>query len=325
MASHSLPTRQLGRNGPLVSAIGLGCMGLTSFYGSTKDDPNEVLAESLRLGCSFWDTADIYGENEVLLSKILKERRSEIFLCTKFAITKDGPCGKPEYVHQACERSLKRLGIDCIDLYYMHRMDSKTPIEDTMKALVELINAGKIKYIGLSECSAETLRRAHKIHPVSAIQFEYSPWTVDIETNGVLEVCRELGIAVVAYSPLGRGFLTGKFKSLDDLEKDDWRRNNPRFQGENFQKNLELVKEMEKLGEKKGCNSAQLCLAWVLAQGDDIIPIPGTTSKKNLDANLVSLKVTITKEEDAEIRKLIDSIGVAGSRYPESSMKFLNL
>eukprot|EP01114_Cavostelium_apophysatum_P014074 TRINITY_DN3553_c0_g1_i1.p1 TRINITY_DN3553_c0_g1~~TRINITY_DN3553_c0_g1_i1.p1 ORF type:complete len:324 (+),score=48.87 TRINITY_DN3553_c0_g1_i1:89-1060(+) len=321
MATSSLPTRSLGRNGPQVAAIGLGCMGLSAFYMDRQDDPNKVLARSL--GCNFWDTADIYADNEDLLSQILKERRNEVFLCTKFANTPNGPNGKPEYVRSACEKSLKRLGVQTIDLYYMHRMDPTTPVEDTVRTMAELVKEGKVRYLGLSECSAETLRRAHKVHPISAVQIEYSPWTTDHERNGVIATCRELGIAIVAYSPLGRGFLAGKFKKFEDLDPNDWRRNSPRFQGENFQKNLQLVKEIERVAEKKGCNAAQLCLAWVMAQGDDIIPIPGTTSVQNLVANVASLKVKLDKEDLAEIRKIIESIPVAGERYPEANMRNL--
>lgn len=318
------PTRALGRNGPLVSAIGLGCMGLSAFYSNRIDDPQKVLAKSLELGCNFWDTADIYMDNEIELSKILKDRKKEVFLATKFANTPNGPNGKPEYVFEALDRSLSRLQLPSFELYYMHRMDTSTPIEDTMNAIVKKLKEGKYKYIGLSECSAETLRRAHKIHPISCVQMEYSPWTLDIENNGVLATCRELGIAIVAYSPLGRGFLTGKYKKFEDLAEDDWRRQNPRFQGENFQKNLDIVKEFERIASKKGCTTSQLVLAWVLFQGDDIIPIPGTTSIKNLEENLAAAAVKLTKEDDQEIRSVINKIGVSGNRYPDNLMSRLN-
>jgi len=319
-----LPKRKLGKNGPEVSAIGLGCMGLSAFYGKPTDDPQKVLAKSIELGCTFWDTADIYNDNEIELSKILKDRKKEVFLATKFAITPQGPNGKPEYVKSSIAKSLGRLGLNSVELYYMHRMDPNTPIEETMTALKELINEGKIKYIGLSECSAETLRRAHKIHPISALQIEYSPWTLDIETNGVLDACRELGISIVAYSPLGRGFLAGKFKSPEDFDKDDWRRQNPRFMGENFQKNLDIVKEIERVAAKKNCTAGQLCLAWVLYQGEDFIPIPGTTSIKNLESNLASLSVKLTKEDDQEIRSIINKIPAEGTRYAAQAMNGLN-
>jgi len=299
-------------------------MGMSFAYQNKQDDPHKVLEESLRLGCNLWDTADVYNDNEELLAITLKTRRSEVFLCSKFANTPQGPCGKPEYVRSSCDKSLKRLGVDCMDLFYMHRMDPNTPIEDTMNALVELKNEGKIKHIGLSECSVETLRRAHKVHPIAALQIEYSPWTLDIEQNGILEACRELGIAIVAYSPLGRGFLTGKYKSIDDFDPNDRRRLFPRFQGENFKKNLDLVAEIEKIAKKKGCSAAQLCLAWVLAQGDDFIPIPGTTSIKNLESNLASVSVNLNQDDLNEIRKVINSIPIEGTRYPAEMMTKLN-
>ncbi|EXX77273.1 aldo/keto reductase [Rhizophagus irregularis DAOM 181602=DAOM 197198] len=266
------------------------------------------------------------GANEILLSKVLKERRNEVFLCTKFAFSR-GPngeyniSGKPEYVRQACENSLRRLGVNYIDLYYQHRVDPNTPIEDTVGALAELVKEGKIKYIGLSECSAESLRRAYKVHPIAAVQMEYSPWTLDIETNGVLEACRELGVTIVAYSPLGRGFLTGKYKSLDDFEPDDFRRDVPRFQGENFNKNLEIVHKFDEFGSKKGVTAGQLCLAWVIAQGNDFVTIPGTRKIKYLEENFEARKIHLSSEELSEIRKIIDSIEIIGTRYSEDSMK----
>jgi len=319
-----LPTRKLGKNGPQVSAIGLGCMGMSAFYGKSVDDPHKVLDRSLELGCNFWDTADIYGDNEEMLAKTLKDRRKDVFLCTKFAVTPQGLNGTPEYVKQACEKSLKRLGVDHIDLYYMHRIDPNTPIEVTMHALAELKKAGKIRHIGLSECSGETLRKACKVEHVDAVQIEYSPWTLDIETNGFLEAARELGVAIVAYSPLGRGFLTGRYKTIEDLDKDDWRRTNPRFQGDNFQKNLNIVREIEKQAKEKGCSAAQLCLAWVMAQGDDIIPIPGTTSIKNLESNLASLSIKLTKDDLHKIREIINTIPIEGERYETKFMGTLN-
>ncbi|RGB32840.1 aryl alcohol dehydrogenase, partial [Rhizophagus diaphanus] len=256
----SLPSlRELGKTGVKIPAIGLGCMNMSSLYGAADEQENiKILNRAIELGCTFWDTADMYGfgSNETLISKVLKEHRNKVFLCTKFAFLQENGeikvSGKPEYVRQACENSLKRLGIDYIDLYYQHRVDPNTPIEDTVGALAELVKEGKVKYIGLSECSAETLRRAYKVHPIAAIQMEYSPWTLDIEKNGVLEACRELGVTMVAYSPLGRGFLTGKFKSIDDFEPNDFRRTVPRFQGENFNKNLELVQKFNEFASKKG-------------------------------------------------------------------------
>eukprot|EP01103_Thecamoeba_quadrilineata_P005371 TRINITY_DN15185_c0_g1_i1.p1 TRINITY_DN15185_c0_g1~~TRINITY_DN15185_c0_g1_i1.p1 ORF type:complete len:328 (+),score=57.82 TRINITY_DN15185_c0_g1_i1:45-1028(+) len=318
------PTRKLGKNGPEVAAIGFGAMGLNAFYGKPTDDPQVVLAKTLELGSNFWDTADIYKDNEEELSKILATRRNEVFLATKFAVTPSGISGKPEYIREAIDRSLQRLGVDQVDLYYQHRIDPNTPIEDSMGALSDLVKQGKIKYIGLSECSAQTLRRACKVHHVAAVQVEYSPWTLDIENNGLLEACRELGVAIVAYSPLGRGFLAGRFKSAEDFDGDDWRRTNPRFAGENFQKNLDLVKELERFAAAKGCTSGQLCLAWILAQGEDFIPIPGTTSVKNLEQNLASVSVTITKEDNEAIREVLKKIPVIGTRYPEAGMAGLN-
>ncbi|CAB4382310.1 unnamed protein product [Rhizophagus irregularis] len=301
----SLPSlRELGKTGVKIPAIGLGCMNMSSLYGAADEQENiKILNRAIELGCTFWDTADMYGlgENETLLSKVLKEHRNEVFLCTKFAFLQENGeikvSGKPEYVRQACENSLKRLGIDYIDLYYQHRVDPNTPIEDTVGALAELVKEGKVKYIGLSECSAETLRRAYKVHPIAAVQTEYSPWTLDIEKNGVLEACRELGVTMVAYSPLGRGFLTGKFKSIDDFEPNDFRRTVPRFQG-------------------------QLCLAWVIGQGENVVTIPGTKRLKYLEENFEARNIHLSPEELSEIRKIIDSIEIAGERYDENIAKF---
>ncbi|CAB4382309.1 unnamed protein product [Rhizophagus irregularis] len=296
----SLPSlRELGKTGVKIPAIGLGCMNMSSLYGAADEQENiKILNRAIELGCTFWDTADMYGlgENETLLSKVLKEHRNEVFLCTKFAFLQENGeikvSGKPEYVRQACENSLKRLGIDYIDLYYQHRVDPNTPIEDTVGALAELVKEGKVKYIGLSECSAETLRRAYKVHPIAAVQTEYSPWTLDIEKNGVLEACRELGVTMVAYSPLGRGFLTGKFKSIDDFEPNDFRRTVPRFQ------------------------------AWVIGQGENVVTIPGTKRLKYLEENFEARNIHLSPEELSEIRKIIDSIEIAGERYDENIAKF---
>ncbi|PKY43620.1 aldo/keto reductase, partial [Rhizophagus irregularis] len=316
--------RELGKTGVKISAIGLGCMGMSEFYGSADEQENiNVLNRAIDLGSTFWDTSDIYGNgaNEILLSKVLKDKRDKVFLCTKFGSLRNsngafiGVSGKPEYVRQACEKSLKRLGVDYIDLYYQHRMDPNTPIEDTVGALAELVKEGKVKYIGLSECSAETLRRAHKVHPIAAIQMEYSPWTIDIEKNGIMEACRELGVTIVAYSPLGRGFLTGKYKSIDDFEPDDFRRAVPRFQGENFNKNLEIVRKFDEFANEKGVSPSQLCLAWVLAQGDNIVAIPGTKKIKYLEENFEAAKIHLTPEELSEIRQIINSIEIIGARY----------
>ncbi|RIA99717.1 aldo/keto reductase [Glomus cerebriforme] len=326
--------RELDKTGVKIPAIGLGCMGMSYAYGSSNEQENiNVLNRAIKLGCTFWDTSDIYGfgANEILLSKVLKEHRNEVFLCTKFGIVRKqtgefiGINGTPEYVRQACENSLKRLGVDYIDLYYQHRVDPNTPIEDTVGTLAELVKEGKIKYIGLSECSAETLRRAYKVHPIAAVQIEYSPWTLDIETNGIMETCRELGITIVAYSPLGRGFLTGKYKSLDDFEQNDFRRTNPRFQGENFNKNLELVHKFNEFANKKGVTSGQLCLAWVLAQGGNIVAIPGTRKVKYLEENFEAAKIYLSSEELSEIRNIINSIEIIGTRYSSNLMQTLNI
>ncbi|RIA80407.1 Aldo/keto reductase [Glomus cerebriforme] len=325
--------RELGKTGVKIPVIGLGCMGMSFGYGSADEQENiDVLNRSIDLGCNFWDTADVYGvgTNEILLSKVLKERRNEVFLCTKFGLVKESSGdykfvakGTPEYVRQACENSLKRLGVDCIDLYYQHRVDSNTPIEVTVGALAELVKEGKIKYIGLSECSAGTLRRAHKVHPIAAVQIEYSPWTLDIETNGIMETCRELGVTIVAYGPLGRGFLTGRYKSLDDFESNDYRRTHQRFQGENFTKNMELVYKINEFANKKGVTPAQLCLAWVLAQGDNIVAIPGTKKVKYLEENFEASKIQLSSEELSELRQIVNSIEIVGDR--NANMKLLNL
>lgn len=328
-SASSVPTRQLGKDGPQVSALGFGLMGLSAYYGATASDEErlEFLDHVYASGQRFWDTADIYGDNEDLIGKWFRKtgKRSEIFIATKFAvhIAPDGTRSvhnEPSYIREACDKSLRRLGIDCIDLYYCHRLDSQQPIETTVEAMVELKKAGKIKYLGLSECSAETVRRACKVHQIAAVQIEYSPFTMDIEDPkiGLLEACRELGVATVAYSPLGRGFLTGRYRSPDDFEEGDFRRYAPRFSKENFGKNLDLVDAIAKLAEKKGCTSGQLVLAFLMAQGDDIIPIPGTTKHKNYDENMDSLKVQLSREDVDEIRKAISTTTVEGGRYPES-------
>ncbi|RIB18366.1 aldo/keto reductase [Gigaspora rosea] len=324
--------RELGKTGVKIPVIGLGCMGMSGVYGSSDEEENlKVLNHAIDIKCSFWDTADIYGsgKNEILLSKVLKNRRNEVFLCTKFGNVSGengkflGVNGTPEYVHEACEKSLQRLGVDHIDLYYQHRVDKNVPIEDTVRAMAELVKQGKVKYLGLSECSANTLRRAYKIHPIAAVQMEYSPWSLDIETNGLKDACEELGVTIVAYSPLGRGILSGKYKSIEDFEPGDYRRTHPRYAGENFAKNLELVKEIEKLAKKKGVTSSQLCLAWVLAQGENIVAIPGTKKIKYLEENFQAANINLTSEELAEIRKIINSIEIVGGRYPEAGTKVM--
>ncbi|KAI8814807.1 NADP-dependent oxidoreductase domain-containing protein [Cladochytrium replicatum] len=328
--------RHLGRNGPKVNAMGFGAMGLSDFYGPivTEEEGIQVLNRVLDLGCSFIDTSDAYGigANEELLSKVLKERREDVFLCTKFSIVRSktdplvrGIRGDREYVKSACEASLERLGIDCIDLYYQHRVDPNTPIEETVAAMAELVKEGKVKYLGLSEASAETIRRAHAVYPITAYQVEYSPWTLDIENDDRLSTCRELGIAIVAYSPLGRGFLTGAYKTIDDFANDDARRFMPRFQGENFAKNLEIVDEIKALAEKNGATAGQLCLAWVLAQGEDFFVIPGTKKIKYLEENVQALNIKLSDEEIAEVRATIAKLPAAGLRYPEVMMSAVNI
>jgi aryl-alcohol dehydrogenase-like predicted oxidoreductase len=321
-----MKTRKLG--GLEVSAMGLGCMGMSDFYGPRDEQQNlETLNASLDLGCTFLDTADMYGrgENEKLLSQVLETRRDEVVLATKFGITRGegqtrGVDGRPEYVKRACDASLKRLGVDHIDLYYQHRVDPTVPIEDTVGAMAELVDAGKVRFLGLSEAGADTIRRAAKVHPISALQTEYSLWTRDPEP-GILPLCRELGIGFVAYSPLGRGFLTGQIRRPEDLAEDDFRRHNPRFQGENFQKNLDLVARVEQMAKDKGVTAAQLALAWVLHQGDDIVPIPGTRKVSRLKENLGALDVALTAEELAHLAELMPMGVAAGTRYPEAGMK----
>jgi aryl-alcohol dehydrogenase-like predicted oxidoreductase len=326
--------RELGKSGLKVSAIGLGCMGMSDFYDPKQLNDQEsirVIRRYLDAGANFLDTADVYGmgRNEILVGKAIKGRRDEIVLATKFGNVRGpngewlGVRGDPPYVRECCEASLKRLGVEVIDLYYQHRVDPKTPIEETIGAMAALVKAGKVRYLGLSEAAPATIRRAAKVHAIAALQTEYSLWSREPEDE-ILPTVRELGIGFVAYSPLGRGFLTGRFKTIDDLPADDYRRSSPRFQGENFQKNLELVEKIEELAAAKGCTPSQLALAWVLAQGDDIVPIPGTKRVKYLDENLGAVNVHLTDDDLAQIDDILPAGAASGERYQPQAMLAIN-
>jgi len=327
-----MKTRTLGRNGPPVSAMGLGCMGMSAFYGGRSDETTAiaVIHHALDLGVTLLDTADMYGDNERLLARALAGRRGQAFLATKFGIRLDpanpqarGVDGSPAYAQACCEASLKRLNVDVIDLYYLHRVDPEVPIEETIGAMARLVEQGKVRYLGLSEAASDTIRRAHAVHPIAALQSEYSLWSREVENNGVLATIRALGIALVPYAPLGRGFLTGTIRSPQAFDTDDWRRHAPRFQGENFARNLELVQKIQHLAARKGITAGQLALAWVLAQGEDVLPIPGTKRLAFLQENLAALDITLDDAELAEIDTAFAPGAAAGLRYPQAGMDVL--
>jgi aryl-alcohol dehydrogenase-like predicted oxidoreductase len=328
-----IPRRTLGRGGPEVSAIGLGCMGMSEFYGAGDEAESiATIHEAIERGVDFLDTADMYGvgRNEELVGKAIADRRERVFLATKFGNVRGedgsfrGVCGRPDYVRSACEASLKRLGVDVIDLYYQHRVDPDVPIEETVGAMAELVAAGKVRFLGLSEAAPATVRRAQATHQIAALQTEYSLWSRDAEAE-ILPTVRELGIAFVAYSPLGRGFLTGQFKAPDDFPDDDYRRFHPRFTGGNFEKNIALVREIEAMAAGKGCTAAQLAIAWVRGRGDDIVPIPGTKRRAYLDQNIGALEVRLTQEELERLDRILPPGAAAGPRYHAQGMATVNL
>ncbi|WP_243383400.1 aldo/keto reductase [Geothrix alkalitolerans] len=327
-----MKTRTLGRSDLTVSALGLGCMGMSEFYkGATEAESVATIHHALDCGLNFLDSADMYGPftNEELVGRAIKDRRDQVVLATKFGNVRGedgsfrGVSGRPDYVRACCDASLRRLGVDHIDLYYQHRVDRTVPIEETVGAMADLVKAGKVRFLGLSEAAPATIRRAHAVHPITALQTEYSLWTRDPEDE-ILPTTRDLGISFVAYSPLGRGFLTARFRTLEDLPEGDYRRNAPRFQGDNFQKNLDLVAKIEGLAHQKGVKASQLALAWVLAQGRDIVPIPGTTRRSHLDENLAALEIALTPVELVQIEAVAPKGAAAGPRYPEATMAHVN-